>query len=319
MEVKKNIIGLLGIVVFIIMGVLVISEIAGAANSVTQNVTVKVLPADLFVSSPVNDMIYTSRIVLVEANTMGFLAKYIKYNDNNGLVDTILCRNCNSVSKKKSFNDGPHELFFSAELPQGIIYQNVHFWVDSRAPVIKKTSPNKGFGVGEFILKFYEVNPKYINLTYGNDVVGFRIKEVPLTSCSEDRNTWECKTEVDLMDYDLQEVSYWFSVYDIASHSAFSKIRTIDVDLSSPIIENINYSINKKEVSFVIDIDELNFKVASYTDKFASKPEKVVLCRKLKNGQCVAKKRFTSGSHNLTIEVEDKVGHSANSSISFKI
>ena len=117
----------------------------------------------------------------------------------------------------------------------------------------------------------------------------------------------------------MEKVDYWFSVYDIASHSALSKIKTLDVDSSSPIIEDLNYSLDGREVSFAIDIDELNFKVASYKDSLIKKPKEIVLCRGLKDGKCLSNKRFANGNHSLLLTVRDKAGNSANETIFFVV
>ena len=308
----------------LIIGILVLAVgIVGAVGSITatQNLTVMVVGAlhEIFVTSPVDGTIYTSRVVWVNVSTGADIVGYIKYRDNDKNSEVTLCRNCNASSKRKPFDEGFHDVLFSAAMPEGLIYKHVKFWVDSKVPVIKKVGPRKGFWFEDYMIQFYEVNPKQVLLAYGNNITGYRTEEVNISLCTVKRDTWTCNGNVSLADYDLEKVDYWFSVYDIASHSALSKIKTLDVDSSSPIIEDLNYSLDGREVSFAIDIDELNFKVASYKDSLIKKPKEIVLCRGLKDGKCLSNKRFANGNHSLLLTVRDKAGNSANETIFFVV
>ncbi len=296
--------------------------VASAENiTVIQNAVGNVLNLahNLIVSSPMEVAIYTNRMILVNVTAGVDKAQYIKYKDNDKSPEVILCRNCNSVSKRKSFDEGFHNVLFSAVFPGEVVQKNVVFWVDSRAPVVKKTFPTGGFGLGDFTVNFYESNPKYVALTYGNNESGYRTADVNLSQCSVKRDTWTCTSYVDLGDYDGENVKYWFDVTDLALHSDSSKVKTVAVDFSSPVITNLSYFIDGRRVSFVIDIEEINFKSASYKDLLAEKPKEVVLCRKLKDGQCRAEKRFTRGEHDLLITIEDEAGNKFLMNLEFEI
>jgi len=70
--------------------------------------------------------------------------------------------------------------------------------------------------------------------SYGNDLVGWRNAQLDLASCYESRrNRMRCDIQVDLTDYDLQEIKYWFNITDIIQQTAESKAKKVDVDVSS--------------------------------------------------------------------------------------
>lgn len=304
-----------------ILGLFLLVCLAALVNSaeltVTQNVTVTVL-SPMKVYSPQNDLVYASRVVKINVSTEGVVSD-IRYRDNGGFPEVRLCTNCKNVYKEKSFDDGFHSVFFSAGFPDGRIFQNVSFWVDSRAPVMKKISPTSGFADGNFEVSFYEVNPRQVTLKYGNDVVGFRAAVVDLSTCEVKRDTWTCRVRVELGDFNEKSIRYWFEVRDVASHLSYSKVGNVAVDFSAPVINNLGYSVDGKKVDFMIDINEPNFKVISYKDLSESRPTEVVLCRKLVSGICSAEKRFRPGNHNLLFKVEDTAGNFANATLQFNI
>ena len=130
----------------------------------------------------------------------------------------------------------------------------------------------------------------------------------------------------DLSHYNGQEISYNFKITDIANNTDESRLVKVFVDTISPKILNPNTfwsknTKNSKYVNFNISITELNLESVQYIDSFdGSKARWNNLCTRLnKNNECIAKKFFKTGIHNLTVQVLDKAGNTAQKQISFTI
>ena len=91
-------------------------------------------------------------------------------------------------------------------------YENISFFIDSKKPRIYKTEPRSGFANGDFYVQFMEENPSLLNINYGNFITGFRNANVDLNTCVQDRTKTNCNINVDLDDYDGQEIDYFFKV-----------------------------------------------------------------------------------------------------------
>ncbi|MEK6887186.1 MAG: hypothetical protein AABW88_05130, partial [Nanoarchaeota archaeon] len=243
----------------ITIGILLIESVL-AFNAI-QNITVIILPGIIDVFSPVQDAVYNNRMVLINLS-MSANVSYFKYADNGGSLRT-LCRKCDSYSKKKPFDDGFHELTIFGIFNIGTVYNYVNFMVDSKKPRILKTNPRRGFATGFFEVEFEEENPVSLFLNYGNEL---RNAELNISECEKKKTKRICNVSVELADYDLQEIEYWFNITDIAGNSDESKNISIDVDVSAPIISFFNYSINGEYVTFLLNITEPNFEEVDYID-----------------------------------------------------
>ncbi len=299
-----------------LLGILLIGNVLALTSY--QNVTVNILPGDIEVYSPVQDNFYDNRMVLINLS-MSANVSYFKYADNGDGKLVSLCRKCDSYSKKKPFDDGFHELKILAIFDSGTITKYINFRVDSKKPIIKKTEPVKGFTSGFFEVEFQEENPVSLILHYGDSNPGMREQAVDLEACQNYKNRKICQINVDLTDYDGQEIEYWFNITDVFGRSDESKGKKVEVDLSNPIINYFDYSIKGRYATLNMSIDEKNFNSVEYRDLNSSKPLWRTLCPTLKEGICKKKKSFRLGEHNLQINISDDARHSVIETAQFNI
>ena len=237
----------------------------------------------------------------------------ITYIDNSDSRprERRLCRNCEEYNRSKSFRDGFHELEIRAYLDRDIIdSKEVNFTIDSRAPRLGKSSPGRGFANGIFNIEFREDNPENLILNYGNDLIGLRGTNVNLNNCIKERRSTSCTIEVNLSDYNNEEIDYWFEITDIVGNIDDGRIISLDVDSIDPLVLDFNYSINRKRVEFIFEIDEDNFDEITYVDQNDRRPRERRLCSRLRGGECNAKKSFRTGDHNVTLTIKDDAGNS---------
>ena len=236
---------------------------------------------------------------------------YIDYADRSPRW-RILCRNCdeygNIRERTKSFRDGEHNLSFRAVKDGNYVEKNVSFFIDSRDPRISKTEPRSGFASGNFYVEFTELNPESLVLTYGNSL---RNKSVDLSRCYESGRIKACDVYVNLSDFDGEEIGYWFTLNDTAGNSDESTHRTVSVDQTDPVIDNFDLTVDGRRVTFNISVTEQNFDEIEYMDNEDRRPRWRTLCSRLRDDICLARKSFTSGFHNLSINVTDEAGNYA--------
>lgn len=298
------------------------------ALETTQKVTVTVLPGDIDIYSPIQKGIYSERMVPINLS-MSSEVNSFKYSDNGDRLRT-LCRNCDEYGftklKRKPFDDGFHELTIAAIFDAGTIYKYINFTVDSKAPRITKTEPKRGFASGDFEIQFLEENPALVALHYGSKNPGQETKNLDINNdCHIDRGKHYCKINVDLEEYDEEEIEYWFEVEDIAGNTDESKPTKVNVDMTGPILNN-PYSFweqgkgkYNKYIYFNINITEKNFEEISYIDLNDSKPRTRALCTRLKKGICEKRTRFGKGDHVLDIQISDEAGNTIAERIEFDV
>jgi hypothetical protein len=300
------------------------------ASDVTQVVRVNVLPGAVNVHSPMDGAIYDSRMVGINLS-MSSEVRYFKYSDNGGRLRS-LCRNCASYGfdkiKRKPFNDGFHSVDIVGIFETGNVVHNVNFLVDSRAPKVKKVSPTRGFGDGEFSVEVQEENLIGVVLNYGNDVVGWREEVLNLDddcyNIKKDRI--KCEVSVDLDDYDLTEIKYWFEVEDILERVDESRVKVLDVDVSLPILLNEgdfwNQGVGRENryIYFDMKINEPNFDevVYVYEDSKGRVREKR-LCSRLKDGVCEKRKSFRDGVYDGEVVIRDDAGNVVSYDVGFVV
>jgi len=299
-------------------------EVPQTTQSVTQNVRVTVvLPQDTKIYSPENDAIYNSKRILFNITAEGLL-DYIKYSDNGGRFRT-LCKNCDkygfSRKRTKTFRDGFHDLVIKGIVKDTEFDVGVQFLVDSKKPRIRKTYPLRGFSKELFELEFVEENPVFILLNYGNDLTGFREQEVVIDDCYDYRRRKKCGVEVDLSDYDGQEISYWFELGDIAGNKDESRHRELKVDTTPPVLKVNSPKRDEygRRVPFNISVSE-DVKI-EYYDKSSSRPRWRRLCSRCDEYGFERKrtKSFKKGVHEVLIRGVDKAGNSDVVEIRFEV
>lgn len=289
----------------LVLGIVLIGSIG--ALTVNQEVVATVVPGIFTVYSPINGEIYGDRMVLINVSMSS--EADLRYSNNGNNFITI-CRNCDTYSKRKPFDDGFHVLTLQAIFDNGYVNEYRNFTVDSKDPKIKKTLPKKGFANGWFEVDFDEANPTSVTLYYAQEK-----KDIDLGTCSQKKDMYSCITNVDLSAYEGTEIKYWFEVKDIADHFDLSKETTLMVDLTDPVVNNPDsffyYENGTNKVYFHMDITEVNFEEISYSyidSKGNFRNGKI--CTKLKDGVCDKKLSFDDGIYALTVYVSDQAGNS---------
>jgi len=165
-------------------------------------------------------------------------------------------------------------------------------------------------------IEFQETNLDEVLLECGSNEIEMGENAEALTDCEEiNRNKMKCTIDTEdtvLVSYDDGEkVKCRFRVTDLAGNEAVTRAYYLDIDQTDPEIKYFEYTINKRMATFILDIEEENFKQVYYIDDDDERETKKRLCNKLKDGRCYTKKRFNPGDYSLTIYVEDKAGNIA--------
>jgi hypothetical protein len=277
-------------------------------------------PPVLTVNSPIEGAIYSTRTVLFDLKMSE--KSSILWLDNiagRGMWKKIIS-NALYFNKGVSMSDGPKEITIKAVDEAGNSVEVVRkFYVDSIKPKIKKTLPTKGFADGNFQVELSELNPKILTLVYGNSQKGERSLNVPLANCILEKGVYKCNTNTNLGEFNEQEIYYKFILKDIADNVVESKPVTLSVDASPPVINNPSsmFTVQGRYVLFNISITETNFYDVSFMDSGSSRLTK--LCSSLKNGLCIKKQSFKSGSYSINIKILDKAGNSVTRTVEFEI
>ncbi len=237
---------------------------------------------------------------------------FIDFNDANPRE----IRLCNALQnklciKRVSLKEGDHNITVIVRDTAGNTAEaSALFFTDSLAPKIKQTKPTRGLSSGEFVVTYEETNPQEMYLIYGN-LSERRFAPVNLDDCVEDRKSRVCTVSVNLSEFEGQSVSYQFNLTDKVGNLAESRSYTLTVDTLAPVITEFNYTINNRELSFTIGVEDANFDEVLYLDREEVKPQSRILCSKLDKSFCQKTKRFSLGHHSLDIIAKDKAGNEA--------
>ena len=272
---------------------------------------------NLTLRSPLNGEVYSEKKVLLDLSTNERADIYYLDLIRGRGRWTKVCTSCSSYLKSRSFSEGENRLRFRATDDFGDeSFTDTTFFVDSQKPKISKTLPSKGFANGVFEVTFKEENPKELMLHYGNGEVAFRQKRINFTSeCVRDTRSTTCVKNVNLTEFDGQDIIYWFDLTDIADENVDSKTTALTVDYSTPIINSINFEVDGGDVYFTIDVTEENFDKIEYIDNSESRPRWKKMCSRLDNGICEKKISLREGIHNLDIQAIDEAGNIAGRSV----
>mgnify|MGYP001571779908 FL=1 len=292
----------------IFVGILLVAAVT--AMIVEQQVTVNVLPEVILTINSPKDIIYDIRRIPINLSGSEEADEILYINHNDRIPRLIrLCSNCDEYGllrrKLHTVNEGENNLTFEVITKSGNKDEfNVSFIVDSKVPRIIKTSPLRGFANGSFEVEFIEDNAQELILFYGNSI---RNKTLDIENdCIQNEKSNKCASEVDLSDFDGQEISYFFQLTDIAGSLDESRQINMNVDLSPPVLNFFNFTAEKRSVIFKFNITELNFKRVEYIDILDRNPRLTNLCTRLRNEICEVKRAFNPGDHNLTIKISDK-------------
>jgi hypothetical protein len=270
-------------------------------------------PPIIVLKNPLQGSIYNKRTVLfnVELNEISD----VYYTDliNGRGRWTMVCKDCKNYSKERSFNEGLNIIQIKAiDLFGNTAYKNVSFLLDSKKPQIHATEPRNGFATGQFLVQYTEDHIYQVSIDYGNTLTGMR--SAILSGCVSGAKK-ECSINLNVKDYDGQEIYYWFTVRDTAGNIILSKKTKLTVDTTFPVINNPNsfwkQGIGKdnKYLSVNLSITETNLDSVEYQDVLDIKPTWKTLCTSLKKGFCYKKITLNAGAHKLNFQITDEAGN----------
>ncbi|MFA5259559.1 MAG: hypothetical protein WC979_08415 [Candidatus Pacearchaeota archaeon] len=282
------------------------------------NPQITIEPFRVSLNSPIEGNIY-SKIVLFNITSEREINVYYSEDGEWKTLST----DRKSYFKKINFNEGFHNI--TIRVVDNSNYEKnftVGFYVDNGKPRIRKVGPSRGYLNGNFNIEFMEKNPKSLLLKYGNSLTGYRDYNVDFNDCFLDSIS-RCNLNINLSDYNNQNIYYWFVLKDISGNSAETKHIQLGVDALSPQITNpdsiFKLDPKSKAVTFNISVLESNFAKVMYLDRSQRVPKWNLLCSKLTKGYCVKKLTFVRGTHDIDIQVLDKAGNYVTQSIEFDI
>ncbi len=301
------------------------------------NSTVDAEPPELTINSPVNGEVYDSRKVLFDLESNEPSSFYYIDNINGRGRWSRLSSNTQNYFRSLSFKEGLNNITIESQDRNNNAVQIVReFYVDSKKPKITRTYPKKGFADGNFEVQFSEENPENLTLYYGlGGVIEKQTAELNIKDCDYIKKKYYCYVEVDLSDFNNQDIEYWFELKDMANSVDKSKPIKLSVDTTPPDLINDNVLPNQldsfwkhseeagrdsKYVYFEFNINEPNFDevVYVYEDSRGREREKK-LCSRLKEGKCVKKISFRKGYYNLDVIIRDEAGNSVGYPIEFYV
>ena len=237
---------------------------------------------------------------------------YLDDKDTRGRWKTLCSRLSDGIcSGRATLVDGFHTLTLNVTDEAGnSASEEASFFVDSRKPRISKTEPRSGFADGNFYVELDEANPVSLFLEYGNTATGMNSVLVDLENdCNPARRGSTCSALVDVSPYHGQEIDYWFNVTDVVGQSASSRVISLDVDTVFPIVNEFNYTVDGRRVAFFINVSEENFDSIEYRDNGLSRPRFRSLCSRLSDGICERTLTFSTGIHEVDVQITDKAGN----------
>lgn len=260
--------------------------------------------------------VYTKQSFFLDITTSKIAS--ISLIDNIAGTQKSLCPNCREYKRTYTFKEGFNDITIRAMKGLEFKESSMEFFIDSKKPVISKTMPLPNKYAASLFRVFYdEANVQEIKLKYGNNLTG--MKETILQGCESGRKK-NCSIDVDLKEYDDQQIIYWFEIKDIANNVAVGKQVKIKVDETLPVIGFFSHTSGKGYINFNMTVVEKNFFKIEYMDNSVlTKPIWKTVCSSLKNGNCFKKIYFRTGEHDVDIRVSDKAGNYAFEHINFKM
>ncbi len=213
-------------------------------------------------------------------------------------------RNVKEVEKRISLRDGENNLIIKSVDERGkVTTKEMNLFVDSKKPRIRSYTREK-FINEKFEIKVREDNLKEINLFINNKKF-----DVSLDNCEEDRSYFICSFDIDLKEFDGEEIEYYFEVIDIAGNKDESRELKAKVDLTPPQIENINISYEERRSRYNVKlkIDETNFDEVNYIYNYRDRERERRFCSRLRDGIC--ERTIYEKYENIKLEIKDEAGN----------
>ena len=264
---------------------------------------------NLIVNSPQNDT-YNNKKFLLDLE-MSRDAKYI-YKALNSNFFTKVCNDCSEVAKNYTGKEGLNNLTIRIVGYNGEeLIRTIFFTIDTTKPKVAKIEPKDKSWVGGtlFKVKYTENNLQGISLFYGNEAMN----EVVLSNCPSGKSVF-CSTDLDLSDYDGQQIRYYFVIRD-NFRSVASKTYLLNVDTTSPVISLLsptNAATYGSSVRITANISESV--TLQYSDNGGSFKS---LCKNCNFYNST--KTFAKGLHNVIVRATDKAGNVEEENVGFTV
>lgn len=267
--------------------------------------------------NPLQNEIYDEKNILVQILLDERSDLFFVDESNNREKWTRLCQDCTSHERKRSFKEGFNNITFKAEdANENSVLLNILFFIDSKSPRILKLEPKNGFTSGIFTAEFKEDNPESLILHYGNADLGFLIENINIPDeCISNKGRYSCETSVDLSQFDAAILQYWLEIFDTANNNHTTKVVSLPVDTTFPLINDFDVAIHNSHATFILDISEANLDSIKYRDNSILRPAWKTLCSRLDDNICEKQITLKPGSHNIDIMVADKAGNSISRNI----
>ncbi|MFH2020089.1 MAG: putative metal-binding motif-containing protein [archaeon] len=250
--------------------------------------------------------IYSTNSVLFDINiTEPVILSYLDKSDASPR-DRQLCSSCNLYSRTVTFSDGFHNITITAADSAGNTdTYNVTFYVDKTAPRIRSTSPTSGYTNGDFTVIYTEDTPVMVKLFYRQ--VGAPVfLGLPRTDCPAGRDQ-TCDFHADISSYDGNSIEYYFRIEDISGNSAESRLYSLSVDISAPVLTVALFDQVYSNTRLPFNLSSTETADLVYIDQYDSTPREKRLC-----SSCTKYERIVSlvnGFHNITFIARDRAGN----------
>jgi len=266
---------------------------------------------NLSVTSPEDGGVYNSSSLYFELASDEYSDFFFLKNASDASGHWLrLCKDAMECEKRTRFSEGENSIAIRAISDDGVIKtEGISFFVDSKKPMIRKTSPARNSFVNQssdFVVVYTEENVRMVVFRYWTDSERMRTIE---QSCPSGKDV-EC---VFSLPEDIEsngEMHYWFEVIDKAGNNKTTMQAEVYIDTTAPKLISFENQTNRRRVKFVIELEEENLEEVYYVDKNEFNPQNEKLCSRLRYGRCTATKSFKSGAHNLDIIAVDKAGNS---------
>ena len=209
----------------------------------------------LTVTSPVEGAYLDSKTVTVDASSDQNVSFNLFRNVLRSRRSVELCDNVMTCMDTFRAREGSNTVRVKVLNTDGESdSEDISFIVDTRAPRISRTSPRHNAWVNEntsFLVNYREDNLASVKLVYDS------LETINMTCTSGNRQT--CRIDPNLTTLNGQDILYHFELFDEAGNNATSQVRTVHVDTTLPVIASSLATVNRRRVTFTIEVEEENF------------------------------------------------------------
>ena len=148
----------------------------------------------------------------------------IEYSIDNSAY-RVLSKEKYNYSFRRAFADGSHILKIRVTYPKRIVEKTIYFLTDSRAPRIYSQKPyNRREANGTFAVRYREENLQEVVLLINNKEMAVK------TDCPSSARIETCNFEVDLSEFQGQQINYTFKLKDPFYETSSRRIYSVKVN-----------------------------------------------------------------------------------------